>query len=693
MKERNQMPREKAQKGRGRRSSIQNRIILLAVLACVVSLLFSNIISSIISTSSGRASVYQLLEDKTSSVSAQVAEYMNKAYAVTEGLAYGGDIRSFDPDTQHDALVQAIENNPSFILFYQQGLDGNQTARSSGDLGYRGDRWWFEQITQTKQPFITKSYVSVANGQAVTSVIYPVYSAGQTSRMAAILGADLSLEKLQEIINTYNTADTYSVILDGEGVVVAHPDTAQVSEMYNYLSSTKTLVVNDQETQESVTLPASVKSLTEAVLSGESGVLEQADENAIYAYAPISLPGDSDSWGVLTIQDRSAAYASITQMIYSNVVLTLVLIAAIIIISILFSRRLVRPLKKLHSAAEQISQGNLDVEIAVSSRDEIGELATSLNATVSRLKSYINYINEITDVLTKLSGGMLEFQLVYDYAGDFSKIKGALNAIKVTLNRTMLHIKQASSEVSSGSEQVANGAQALSQGATEQASSIEELSATIAELSGKIQQNAQETLSATAISENMKASMTESNALMEQMMSAMREIGSNSDEIGKIIKTIDDIAFQTNILALNAAVEAARAGTAGKGFAVVADEVRNLAGKSAEAAKNTTALIENALSAIESGTQIASTTAKSMETVVQYTNEVTQKIQNIAHASEQQAASADQITVGIDQIASVVQTNSATAEESAAASEQLSAQAQTLKTLVDSFTLQEDAMD
>ena len=689
MKERKNGTRGEKRKKSGRRTSIQSRIILLAILTCIGSLLISSIISGTIATSSSRASTYKLLEDKTASVAAQVSEYMNKAYAVTESLAYSGDIRSLDPDTQHNALATAIQNNPYFILFYQQGTNGEQTAKSSGDLGNRADRWWFKQILSDHHPFITKSYLDINTKSAVTSVIYPVYAAGSVSRMDGVLGADLSLDQLQEIVNGYNTADTYSVILDGEGVVVAHPDNEQVAEMYNYMTGTKTVVSNGQETQETFELSPVLKSLTAEALSGSTGLQEQSGENAIYAYAPISLPGNSGNWAVVTIQNRNAAYASITQMLLSNGILTLILAAAIIAVSVLFSRRLVRPLKKLHRAADQIAQGDLNVDVTVTSRDEIGELAATLNTTVERLKSYINYINEITDVLNKFSHGNLEFELTYDYAGEFSRIKDALIAIQMTMNQTLLHIRQASSEVASGSDQVAGGAQTLSQGATEQASSVEELSAAIEELSAKIQQNAQEADAANAISEETKACMIESNTHMDEMMSAIEDIGNTSGEIGKIIKTIDDIAFQTNILALNAAVEAARAGSAGKGFAVVADEVRNLAGKSAEAAKNTTALIENALAAIKAGTQIANTTAKSMETVVQHTNEVSQKIWNIAQASDEQAASAEQITTGIDQIAAVVQNNSATAEESAAASEELSAQAQTLKTLVDGFKLRD----
>ena len=230
-------------------------------------------------------------------------------------------------------------------------------------------------------------------------------------------------------------------------------------------------------------------------------------------------------------------------------------------------------------------------------------------------------------------------------------------------------------------------AQALSQGATEQASSIEELAATITEMSGQIQNNAQSALQASQTVDGVGEKILESNQQMQTMTKAMGEISASSSEIGKIIKTIEDIAFQTNILALNAAVEAARAGEAGKGFAVVADEVRSLASKSSDASKSTAALIENSLKAVENGTRIADETAQSLLSVVEGTKEIASQINQIAAASSEQSKGAAQVQLGIDQIPNVVQTNSATAEESAAASEELSGQAQMLKTLISKFKL------
>ena len=240
-------------------------------------------------------------------------------------------------------------------------------------------------------------------------------------------------------------------------------------------------------------------------------------------------------------------------------------------------------------------------------------------------------------------------------------------------------------QVNLASEQVSNGAQLLAQGATEQAASVEDLSIIIGDMTEKININAQNAQDAEILFKSTTNATMESNEKMKEMILAMTEISEKSNEISKIIKTIDDIAFQTNILALNAAVEAARAGEAGKGFAVVADEVRNLAQKSAEAANNTTVLIEGTVEAVNNGSKIADETAKSLIEIVEASGKTTDMMINIAKASKQQALSAQSIRESIEQISSVVQTNSATAEESSAASEELNVQSRLLKEIVDKF--------
>ncbi len=355
-----------------------------------------------------------------------------------------------------------------------------------------------------------------------------------------------------------------------------------------------------------------------------------------------------------------------------------------IIIAIRISRSISKPVAEMSEAAQKIAQGDLSVQIDGNSQNEIGRLGEAFAQSTASIRAYIS---DIGNIVSEIERGNLTVGTDLDYIGDYAQLKSSILGIIATLNHTFIQIDQAAEQVASGSSQVSSGAQELAQGATEQASSVEELSASISEISTHVKDNAEHTASASRSVAEVSREIETSNQHMDDMVKAMTLINESSGEIGKIIKTIEDIAFQTNILALNAAVEAARAGAAGKGFAVVADEVRNLASKSAEAAKNTTALIENSVRQVENGTKIADATAQSLHRVVARAEEVTKTVEKISVATNRQSDAISQVTLGVEQISSVVQTNSATAEESAAASEELSSQAQLLRDLVEKFRL------
>ncbi len=384
-------------------------------------------------------------------------------------------------------------------------------------------------------------------------------------------------------------------------------------------------------------------------------------------------------------ETRATAQLNITVML-ACVVGGVLVFLSLMVLTVSLKKMVSHPLAELTQVAKTMERGELNFAEGkeIHSNDEIGILSHSFESTRTHLKEYIG---EISTILEAMSKGDLTVSTTQDYIGDFVSIKESLNFIIENLNSTITQIVQSSEQVSSGSEQMAIAANALSQGAVEQASAIEGLEGTIADILNRVQETAQNAEIADQEANKIGTQIEESNQKMKEMIQAIEEINHSSNEIGKIIKTIEDIAFQTNILALNASVEAARAGAAGKGFAVVADEVRNLAAKSADASKSTTLLIERSVSAVKNGTTIANQTAEKLSSVVSGTNNIINTIGTIANNSREEADSVSQVQQQINQISSVVQTNSATAEESAATSQQLNEQSRILKKLIRVFRL------
>ncbi|RKI39662.1 HAMP domain-containing protein [bacterium D16-51] len=368
----------------------------------------------------------------------------------------------------------------------------------------------------------------------------------------------------------------------------------------------------------------------------------------------------------------------------------ILILTGLLFISAFIRHAVTRPLNKLTSLAQTLEQGELglqgsrNISTNIHSNNEIGLLAEIFENTTRRLK---NYIGEISTILSAISNGDLTKETTQDYVGDFTSIKISLDNILQKLNHTMSQIRESSRYVAASADQMSAGAQTLSQGATQQAASVDELDGTIREISCQIAQTAENVGKANIKVTDVGKQISDSNEQMQEMINAMEEINARSNEISKIIRTIDDIAFQTNILALNATVEAARAGAEGKGFAVVAEEVRTLAGKSSEASQSSADLIEHSITAVKEGTKIANETAQQLAFATSSVNEIVDNINGIADASHTQAESISQIQVQISQISQVVQTTSATAEESAATSQQLNSQAGMLQNLINMFHL------
>ena len=545
--------------------------------------------------------------------------------------------------------------------------DENGKTYNNTDLS---DREYFKHAingeTYVSSPVVRKTDSSV--------ILFAAAKINNNTGYNGIIYAALANDIFSQMVDSITIGKTgYGYILDKTGTVIAHKDRELVTNFTNFISASES--------------DSSVKELAEVhkeMITGATGekVYEYNNAKKFTSYRPI--PG-TDGWSLGVTVDVSDMMSDFYKSIIIMVIISAVFIIISCIVAYMIANPIAKPIAEISKRIEMLADGDLKSSVPkIVSKDEIGILSVSTTKFVDSLNAIID---DITYNLGEMANGNMDVEPADVYTNDLLPIKTGTIKIIEALNEVLININQASEQVASGSDQVASGAQALSQGATEQASAIEELSATISEISEQIKDNASNSENSSSKAVALGKEIEKSNEQMNLMIRAMEEINDSSGQISKIIKTINDIAFQTNILALNAAVEAARAGAAGKGFAVVADEVRNLASKSAEAAKDTVALIDSSIKSVENGTKIANQTANSLNSVYINSKEIVFSIDQISQASNEQANSIIQVMEGIEQISSVIQTNSATAEESAAASEELSGQAQIMRDLVSKFKL------
>lgn len=420
----------------------------------------------------------------------------------------------------------------------------------------------------------------------------------------------------------------------------------------------------------------------------EAGNREEAAQKIIGQCAPAlnEVVGISEEIDQITDEKKSDAIRVSQNSTIGGIVLIVVFVVVAILMAMKIGKYIIQsitvPLHEIELVAKELADGNLHSTLEYRSTDEIGSLAHSLRKSIRILGSYVD---DISRVMKEFSEGNFDVQPEVEWKGDFIGIHDSFMEFERSMSDTVKGIQSAADQVSSGAGQVAESSTDLAQGATDQAGIVEELTATLASVSERVAQNAENAKEISREVENTGIEIINSNGKMQEMVDSMREINESSGEISKIIATINDIASQTNLLALNASIEAARAGEAGKGFAVVADQVSVLAAQSAEAAKESTVLIESSVRAVEKGMIIADETAKQLENVVAGSKVITEKVNGVAEALEEQTMSILQVNTGVEHINDVVQTNSATSEECAAASQEMSSQAEMLENLIRQF--------
>ncbi len=584
-----------------------------------------------------------LLVDGTKDIPGLVASYVRYDPALTYGTS-----GTFYTDTDGDGKLEAV--TPTDLAAYEPT-----------DTEHVG--WFYTPLANKKATWM-EPYFNANISKTIISYVVPFYL--KNGDNYGVTGVDFDFAYLDDLLkkNQKYEGDS-SFLINAEGKILYH---AQYQNGENF-----------QEIEDGKYADA-----FKEMQDKDHGFVHEGSGKSSILMGFTTL---ENGWKIVAVPSYHEIYGSLESFKLTFTVFSVLFAAFMLVLAVLVGNRIAHPIVKLSKSVERMSQGALDEKITVKDQTEIGALAHSLESLGEQLKNYKLYIGEISQVLNQMSEGELSISLQHEYNGEFACIKAALNALSGKLTDLIGNIQTSSERVSEFAGNVANSAQSLSQGSIEQAGSIEQLSERIRAISDHVEKSAENTKLANAEAHSTQGEVEKADQQMQKMQKAMEEISDKSGEISKIIKTIDDIAFQTNILALNAAIEAARAGSYGKGFAVVADEVGNLAQKSADAAKDTTTLIEETVRAVEEGAKLAEHTAVSLQHVVKGSGQVNDLVNEIAKATEEQAKAVSDVREGINSISDVVQRNTATAEESGAASEELNREAKSLEKQVAEFKI------
>ena len=546
-------------------------------------------------------------------------------------------------------------------------IDSSASITSAGGISSEDydvtTRAWFD-CTKTGKTVLTKPYIAASTGKTILSAVAPVFDKNGTAVGAA--GIDVGIDTIVNMMSNYTIGkEGYTMLLSSDGTFVYHPNSS--------LIDTK---IQDMDISDSV---------AKAISSQSSQILRyKVNGERKYGYI---MPIGNTGFMALSSIPNSQYYSSLVRAVIMLIVMMVLGEGFIIFLIGRLSGRIVRPLIQLNDVAMELANGNLDVSIDVRTDDEVGELAVAIDKTVHRLKEYIDYIDEISQVLADMADGRLAINLKYAYVGEFEKVKDALNHISESMTEVMTSIVEGANQVSVGSDDLAKAAQGMAENTETQAASIEELLATATSVAEQVKVNKDNSDKSAAYTNEVAQVMETSKSQMAQMREAMDKIQESSKQVVGVIKAIEDIASQTNLLSLNASIEAARAGDAGKGFAVVAGEIGGLANESANAVNTTRDLINVSLEEIEKGNTIVNDVITSLDNAVERVRIANGMIQDTAKTADTQMKSIDQIRDGIQDMSQVVQDNSAMAEETSATSEELAAQSVTLNELVQRFDL------
>ncbi len=655
-------------------------IIFSVVIVTSLSLIIMSVIGFLVSYTKVKEEIQSTVDQSLSVYKEKVDSWLalQKDFAMAQANAAGKMAEYSKGYNNNDDFIDSVMTLNSALLdcYTAYEADGllfmavTDTSTLPADFDPR-TRGWYQDVKSTKEVAVTTPYIDTATGSMIITVSAPIYENGD---FAGVFGCDITIDSVIDVVSAMKLSKNgYPVLIDGTDTFMLHG-----------ADSSYTPYIENQEAK--FTTCEDAKGDYAAVINSLSdGSYFQVNDDwdgtkKYFAFTKLSEIDWSLGYIIPTI-DIDGALINLG-IIYA--ILFLIIFVAGNLIVVMVTKAQTAPLKKVSEDAKKIAAGDLSVNFSYNSGDEIGELCKNFaqcNAVAKR------YITDISQKLDKLAHGDFTIKVDEDYIGDYYPIKVSLNNIIGSMRKTLMGIETASSQVNLGAAQVADASTTLANGVMEQTDELRQLGDDMKEMVEKVRTTDSDTEIASRLASSAKTKIEQSNVEMEKLLEAMKAISQMSDETLKIVKTIDDIAFQTNILALNASVEAARAGAAGKGFTVVADEVRMLAGKSAEAAKRTSDLLQQTANSISDGASLANTTAQSLAEAVKDTVEADKKIIHISETTKEEREYMDSVSDKLKSIAGIVGSTSETAQSSAASSEELSGQADMLSGMISSFKL------
>lgn len=571
--------------------SLRQKLVVYTLLLVLVPLLVSNVTSILFVSSNYQDELKQKNEETADAIARQVSAFIEKGYVITEQISLNHEVKEFIPESQKQQLLNAIDKNSYFELLNIQGIDGMQTARTSGNLANRSNRWWFKKVVKERSSFVSKTYYSSNCNAPITTIAMPIN--GENGKLLGVLAADIKLDSIQKIIEDTNKGSKYAFIIDGEGAIVAHPDKTKLSEIYNYKTMKKAILkkdasgnaVTDSEgnlvtTEEDIEIPKTLNEIVNKALKGDRGNATYKNNEGvevISAYRSISLPGNSDKWAVITVENKSDALAFTNQSRYFTIVICIISFIISFILISLAASKVSKPIKKSSQYLSEIAKGDFSIDIdknILARKDEIGDIAKGI-------------------LEMKNSLGQLVKNIIEESANIENQVEGVLNNMS-QLNGNLESVSATSQELAASTEETSASAEQMA--ATTQ--EIERAVQSIAENSQKGAVAAKEiSTKAEAIQEDVHTAQEKSYAILkntkEQLENAIEQ-AKVIEQINVLSESIMTLTEQTNLLALNAAIEAARAGEAGRGFSVVADEI----GKLAEQSKTAVMKIQNVTTSV-----------------------------------------------------------------------------------------------